>query len=358
MARDADSLLIRKWAATSALVQTPEAAGLTRATGLPASYGTTDFLPLEVFNQIWREVTGSAEELGERGILEWHTDQRYEHPSWVTGSDNSLYRSVQASGGSGTSQDPTTDTSETYWQPFTVSVPNSTTTVLGLIRRATLAEARAGTATGPAVTPAGIRAGILALLPEATVTARGTVELATNAEAVTGTADDLAVTPAGLKAAIDAAAPPSGDGEHIVTAAGTTTFAWPWATDTARVVAYGGGAGGTSGTAIEGADGEATEVSITGQTVTADGGPTSEGTNNQNATWMTPGNGGDGGRLGASTYGRSGYAGACVMGELIGLSVGDVIAITVGAGGIGGPGNFGEDGEDGGPGSVLIIPVY
>ena len=93
-------------------MQTPEAAGLTRSVGLPASYGTTDFLPLEVFNQLWREITGAAMELGEHGLLPWHTGQSYPHDpiSLVIGSDGELYKSVQASGGSLTSQDPTTDT--------------------------------------------------------------------------------------------------------------------------------------------------------------------------------------------------------------------------------------------------------
>ena len=39
MARDTDALLVRKWGATSTLVETPEDAGLDRAVGFPASYG-------------------------------------------------------------------------------------------------------------------------------------------------------------------------------------------------------------------------------------------------------------------------------------------------------------------------------
>ena len=167
MARDTDSLLVRKWAATSSLVQTPEAAGLTRSVGLPASYGTTDFLPLEVFNQLWREITGAAMELGEHGILPWHTGQSYPHNpiSLVIGSDGELYKSVQASGGSLTSQDPTTDNSDTYWEAFAIAVANSSTTARGIIRTATTAEARTGTATSPAVTPAGLAAAIGAAAP-------------------------------------------------------------------------------------------------------------------------------------------------------------------------------------------------
>ena len=167
MARDSDALKVRKWAATSSLVQTPEAAGLTRATGLPASYGTTDFLALEVFNQLWREITGAAVEVGQHGLLPWHTGQSYPHDpiSLVIGSDGELYKSVQASGGSLTSQDPTTDTSDTYWEAFAISVANSSTTARGIIRTATAAEARTGTATSPAVTPAGLTAAIAAAAP-------------------------------------------------------------------------------------------------------------------------------------------------------------------------------------------------
>ena len=60
----------------------------------------------------------------------------------MIGSDGELYKSVQASGGSLTSQDPTTDSSDTYWEAFAISVANSSTTARGIIRTATTAEAR------------------------------------------------------------------------------------------------------------------------------------------------------------------------------------------------------------------------
>ena len=331
MARDTDSLLVRKWAATSTLVQTPEAAGLTRATGLPASYGTTDFLALEVFNQLWREITGAAVEVGQHGILPWHTGQSYPHDpiSLVIGSDGELYKSVQASGGSLTSQDPTTDSSDTYWEAFAISVPNSSTTTRGIIRTATAAEARTGTATSPAVTPAG------------------------------------------LTAAIAAAAPPSGDGDHVVTAAGTTTFVWPWAATRARVVTQGGGGGGGGGADFGilgglGTAGSESSVAVNTETIEAEGGEggfrgEDSGSSNEMG-WViaSVGNAGDGG-LGTALRrnGMSGFSGEVVVGELTGLSVGDQLSIIVGDGGPGGTmGGNANAGSAGAAGRVVIVPVY
>ena len=313
MARDVDSLLIRKWAATSSLVQTPEAAGLTRSVGLPASYGTTDFLPLEVFNQLWREITGAAVEAGEHGILPWNTGQSYPHDpiSLVIGSDGELYKSVQASGGSLTSQDPTTDTSDTYWEAFAISVPNSSTTARGIIRTATTAEAVTGTATSPAVTPAGLRA------------------------------------------AIDAVTPPSGAGEHLVTAAGTTTFAMPWNTDTVRVVAQGGGGGGLGRSSV-GGDGEDTTV----------GGITAAGGNggrvgDELVNHVAQGNGGDG-VLSNVADGEPGSQGVVTYGTLTGLTANQQIAISVGVGGVAGVSSAPviTQAQAGTPGFALIVPVY
>ena len=196
MARDADALLLRKWAAMSALVQTPEAAGITRADGLPASYGVDTFLTLEVFNQIWREITGAAQELARHGgILEWHVRQQFDHPGWCTGSDGNLYRTVQSSLG----VDPVTDADRSHWQPFTTSVPNSSTTARGIIRTATTAEGRAGTGTTPALTPAGLAALVERLLP---------------------TAPEL--------------------DPRVYLTAGSYSFSWPWATPRARIVLVSG----------------------------------------------------------------------------------------------------------------------
>ena len=343
MARDLDALLIRKWAAQSALVQTPEVAGLTRALGLPAEYGVNEFLTLEVFNQIWRELTGAAVEVAQRGILEWNSSQRFEHPSWVTGSDGKLYRSVKASGGTAPSQDPTLDASSTYWRDFSITTPNSSTTVRGVIRTATIPESITGTATGPAVTPEGLKAAI--------------------------------------DAALARAAPPSGlGGEKRYMAAGTYTFAWPWQATKARVLAYGGGGGGeASGYLVtsavgsgrfnsgrDGTDGSPSSAGVRGgNRVIAAGGLGGAGQTGAEAPRnrrVASGNGGDGGvQGGVLDKGHPGRAGECTEGLLTGLRRGTVITIAVGAGGAGGPRNVrwtSSSGLDGGPGRVTIVPVY
>ena len=83
------------------------------------------------------------------------------------------------------------------------ALPAATTATRGLVELATDAEARTGTDTERAVTPAALDAALDAL-PAATTATRGLVELATDAEARTGTDTERAVTPAALDAALDA----------------------------------------------------------------------------------------------------------------------------------------------------------
>ena len=130
MARDVDSLLLRKWAADpSALTETPESEGLDRSVGFPAPYGIDEFVPLQVWNKIWKEITGSIYEMYQRGIPEWHTLQTYLHPCNVVGSDGEIYESTNPSGDPNPSQDPTTDTSHAYWQPFLFDLIASATQI-------------------------------------------------------------------------------------------------------------------------------------------------------------------------------------------------------------------------------------
>ena len=112
MPRDADALLIRKWA-ESGDVATPESQGLARATGWPVSYSQPggDTPEREVFNQMFREITAMLAELNTHGVLEWDDAINYDHPALVVGSDDLVYISVQDS----LNQDPTTDTGDTYW---------------------------------------------------------------------------------------------------------------------------------------------------------------------------------------------------------------------------------------------------
>ncbi len=87
--------------------------------------------------------------------------------------------------------------------PASAAPPNATTTRRGLVELATNTEVQTGTDTERAVTPAGLEARIgqipaSAAPPNATTTRRGLVELATNTEVQTGTDTERAVTPAGL----------------------------------------------------------------------------------------------------------------------------------------------------------------
>ena len=162
MARDSDGLPVRKWAKSeTALALAPT--DITPADGLPASYGVDSFISLEVFNYLWRQVTALGEDVAKHGVLEWDASQEYLHPSFVIGSDNNLYQSVQAN----TAQDPTIDDG-TYWtQASSLDIVNASETVPGIIRTATTAEVLAGTSVSTAVTPADLAAVTTELLSTA-----------------------------------------------------------------------------------------------------------------------------------------------------------------------------------------------
>ena len=163
MARDSDGLPVRKWAKSeTALALAPT--DITPADGLPASYGVDSFISLEVFNYLWRQVTALGEDVAKHGVLEWDASQEYLHPSFVIGSDNNLYQSVQAN----TAQDPTIDDDGTYWTPASsLDIANASETVPGIIRTATTAEVLAGTTVSTAVTPADLAAVTAELLSTA-----------------------------------------------------------------------------------------------------------------------------------------------------------------------------------------------
>jgi len=120
--RDADSLRIRKWALTGDTA-TPESEGLMRATGWPASYSQPggDTPSREVFNQLFREITGMLFEINNHGgILGWDVTQQYRHPALVIyPGGGAIYRSKQDSMG----QHPDTDATYTYWEPWFTAQP-------------------------------------------------------------------------------------------------------------------------------------------------------------------------------------------------------------------------------------------
>ena len=110
--------------------------GITRAEGWGTGYSTAggDNPPREIFNQLHFEIASFLADLESHGILEWHTDVDYEHPTIVYGSDFNLYRSVR----SNSSVDPTTDADESDWRGFSgmgwtpvlAAVPNGMRRVL------------------------------------------------------------------------------------------------------------------------------------------------------------------------------------------------------------------------------------
>lgn len=89
-----------------------------------------------------------------------------------------------------------------------LTIPDSSTTVKGIVELATSAETETGTDTVRAITPASLAAALVALvpanLPDSSATVKGKVELATDAEAVTGTDTVRAITPANLSAVLSA----------------------------------------------------------------------------------------------------------------------------------------------------------
>ena len=197
MARDIDGLTLEKWArASGALVESYAAAGITPTDGLPAEYGVNTYLTIRTFNNLWRQVTAVGSDIAQRGILEWDTNQAYEHPAWIVGSDNKLYRSVQSS----TGQDPTTDASDTYWKLFVPTVPVRSTDQRGIVTISAQDKALRGVAAGVVIAPAGLTGLINKLIADS-----------------------------------KAAGSPVSLGEHVFTSSDSTKT-WLWPTSRGRVV--------------------------------------------------------------------------------------------------------------------------
>ena len=235
MGRLQDGLLIRVWASTpeAGTLDTPEDQGLTRAVGWGARYKVDLYPQLEVFNQLYHELTTFAVDVENHGVLEWDAEGTYVHPAICYGSDGVLYKSVQDSGGSNTVQDPTADTGGTYWGaliPSGLEVATSgqveagssvelivtpgrllaalfkgnvnarwraTAARYGLVRVGSLAEIQGGNA-DRIVTGETLVSFLNAAVPNASTTTRGKVELATAAEARASSDSSRAVTPSGL----------------------------------------------------------------------------------------------------------------------------------------------------------------
>lgn len=108
---------------------------------------------------------------------------------------------------------------------ISVSVPNASETVRGIVELATTAEGNAGTDDERAMTPLKTASAIAAQVPTATTSLAGRVRLATGAEALAGTATDRAVTPAALATAVPSASEGAAGKVALATAAEATAQA-------------------------------------------------------------------------------------------------------------------------------------
>ena len=161
MARNAHALALVPWATdAAAIIRTLDEEGLDPAVGWPVAYSVDRFPPLGVFNFWWRALSAGIVEVGQRGILEWHGDQAYLHPCFVTGSDGRLYGSVQASGGDLAAVDPVGDAQGTFWRPLVQSAS-------GLLTFADGPGVNAGALTDQAISPARLRSGLFNASPAA-----------------------------------------------------------------------------------------------------------------------------------------------------------------------------------------------
>lgn len=107
----------------------------------------------------------------------------------------------------------------TAWEQVYTSrtIPTASTTLAGISRLATTAEATAGSLATVAVTPAGLAAAV----PAASTTVVGKSRLATTAEAIAGSLATVAVTPAGLAAAVPSASTSAAGKSRFATIAET-----------------------------------------------------------------------------------------------------------------------------------------
>ena len=192
MARRQFGLVLTKqsdaWASNpDALVETPEnteGGAIVRSVGFTSEFGVDRYPPLRLFNFNLREMQDTLIDIGRHGILEWHAEQPYEHPCAVMGSDGRLYTSKQDS----LNQNPTTDTTGTYWGQ-SAGFANAVQTALG-------------DATDLIVSPATLLS-LFAVNPnarwKATETKYGLTRVATLNEVAAGTSSDRVITPATLQ---------------------------------------------------------------------------------------------------------------------------------------------------------------
>ena len=193
MARRTGSLFVTEqttpWAGASGanLTALASAAGgaLTVPNGLPTTFDADRYIESGIFNQLINLLWDFGIDVGGIGILEWHTDQPYRIYARVIGSDGNIYKAVQEN----TGQDPTTDTSNTYWTREGAATASDI-------------QVEAGSSSTLAVTPSGLLSLFKATLNDrwkATTSKHGLTLLANSTEVDAASLSTKVVTPASLR---------------------------------------------------------------------------------------------------------------------------------------------------------------
>ena len=117
---DAEALKMKLWAETG-LRENPENVGLDRALGWTVPYEQRDtgkFPELEVYNQLYRELTGAFLE-ALVSVPRWVDDWDYPLVAFVVGEDGTLYRNLVPTGPNTSNvTDPALDTDHAVWRPY------------------------------------------------------------------------------------------------------------------------------------------------------------------------------------------------------------------------------------------------
>tara|TARA_R110000823_G_scaffold261418_10_gene382194 strand:- start:1233 stop:2447 length:1215 start_codon:yes stop_codon:yes gene_type:complete len=150
---------------------------------------------LETQNFWQNRVDKLLQDIEIHGIMQYSSVTVYGIGSWVTASDNEIYKSITSSN---SGNDPVS--SPVNWTPFStiVAVQNATESVKGIVELSSLAETQVGTDATRAVSPKNLKDALPQLIPDASTATKGKVQLASNAETQTGADAVRAVTPAGL----------------------------------------------------------------------------------------------------------------------------------------------------------------
>ena len=193
MARRAGSLFVTKqstpWAGNSGanVVELADVSGgaIVVGDGLPTEYDADRYLQSGLYNKLNFYFWDTFIDLGQYGIFAWDDEQPFKQYARTIGSDGVLYKCKQDH----TGEDPTTDSTNTYWEAESGAVATDT-------------EVEAGSDTSKAVTPAGLQS-LFVADPNArwhgTEDQYGLARLATSNEVDAATDGEKVVTPASLR---------------------------------------------------------------------------------------------------------------------------------------------------------------